>query len=134
MMTRDLFRLAMKGDVEIVFSAIVQMELMVGPLRQGDYETLEHVVDLTERHPNVLTVDVSRAVTRQAAILCAEGFDFADSLIMATAVANDCDGIVTNDGAWRRAMTRLPTRRSSALIGLQPRLPQIIYLDEFVDS
>jgi len=129
-----LFRLAMNGDVEIVFSAIAQMELMVGPLKQGDFDTVERVIDLTERHPNVFTADVSRAVVHQAAILCAEGFDFADSLIVATGIATDCDAIVTNDGAWQRALTRFRARRPLTSTDGVLRLPQIIYLDEFVDS
>jgi predicted nucleic acid-binding protein len=130
----SLFRLAMDGDAEIVFSAIVQMELMVGPLKQWDLQALERVLDLTERHPNVMTVDVSRAVVRQAALLCAEGFDFADSLIVATGIATDCDAIITNDGGWRRALARFRGRRSVTSTDRELRLPQIIYLDEFVDS
>lgn len=129
-----LFRLAMNGDVEIVFSAIVQMELMVGPLKQGDFDTVERVIDLTERHPNVLTADVSRAVVHQAAVLCAEGFNFADSLVVSTAIATDCDAIVTNDGAWRRALARFRARRLQTSPDRELRLPQIIYLDEFVEN
>jgi predicted nucleic acid-binding protein len=129
-----LFRLAMNGDVEIVFSTIVQMELMVGPLKQGDFGTVERVIDLTERHPNVVTADVSRSVVHQAAVLCAEGFDFADSLIVATGIATDCDAIVTNDGAWRRTLARFRARRPPTSAEREVRLPQVIYLDEFVDS
>jgi len=133
-LVKGLFRLAANGDAEIIFSAIVQMELMVGPLKQGDSPTLERVIELTERHPNVMTIDVTRAVVRQAALLCAEGFDFADSLIVATAIATDCDAIVTNDGAWRRALARFRARRPLASTDRELRLPQIIYLDEFVDN
>jgi predicted nucleic acid-binding protein len=133
-LVRGLFRLAIEGEAEIIFSAIVQMELMVGPLKQGDFEMAERVLDLTERHPGVMTVDVTGAVVRQAALLCAEGFDFADSLIVATGIATDCDAIVTNDGGWRRALARFGGRRRLSGGGKGLRLPQVVFLDEFVDS
>lgn len=133
-LVKHIFRLAVESSLEIVMSAIVQMELLVDPIRKGDLAGVERVMQLTEQHPNLLIADVSRPVIVQAAFARADGLKVADSLVLATGIVAECDAMLTNDKRWRLALARLARRPPMARGDISLDLPRMIYLDEFLES
>lgn len=129
-----LFRLVEQGSLDVVLSSIVQMELLIAPIKRGDSDAFAEVIDFTEKTPNLRTIDSSRSIVLQAAFARADGLEVPDSLIVATGIVAQCDAIVTNDGRWRGALRRM-TQRQPMVQGDAPlTLPPILYLDNFVDS
>jgi predicted nucleic acid-binding protein len=133
-LVKHIFRLAVEDSLEIVMSAIVQMELLVDPIRKGDLVGVERVMQFTEQHPNVWVADVSRPVIIQAAFARADGIKVADSLVLATGVVAECDATVTNDKRWRLSLARLARRPPMARGDVHLDLPRMVYLDEFLES
>jgi predicted nucleic acid-binding protein len=123
---KALFGLVDRGSLEAVMSAIVQMELLVKPIREKNLDAVGEVIQFTESTPNVRVVDVSRLVVMEAAVVRADGLEVADSLVLATGMMDGCDATVTNDKRWQRALVRLAQRPG--------KLPRLLCLDEFVDS
>ena len=133
-LVKGLFRLVDEGSLEIVISAIVQMELLVAPIRKGDFNAMERVVDLTERQPNLEVAQVSRVIVGGAAWLRADGLEVPDALIVATGIVTQCDAALTNDGRWRSSLAKFAQRPPMAHGDVFLTLPRMLYLDEFVGS
>jgi predicted nucleic acid-binding protein len=129
-----LFRLVFGGSLRAVVSAIVQMELLVKAIETNDPNRAQRVIELTDSHPQVEVVDVTRAVVMQAAFARAEGFEVADAIVLATGVVGECDATITNDRRWRRPLARLARRPPMAHGDKYLQLPRMLYLDEFVDN
>jgi predicted nucleic acid-binding protein len=131
---KALFGLVDRGSLEVVISGIVQMELLVKPIREGNLDAVGEVIHFTERTPNIRVVDVSRPVVMQAAFVRADGLEVADSLVLSTGIVAECDATVTNDKRWRLPLARLARRPPMARGDGELRLPRLLCLDEFVDS
>jgi predicted nucleic acid-binding protein len=131
---KTLFGLVDEGSLEVVISGIVQMELLVKPIREGNLDAVDEVIQFTERTPNVLVADVSRPVVMQAAFVRADGLQVADSLVLSTGIVTGCDATITNDRRWQRPLTRLARRSPMAHGDKYLHVPRMLYLDEFVDS
>jgi len=152
---RALFRLVDKGPLEVVMSRIVQMELLVKPIREGNLDAVGEVIHFTERTPNVRVVDLSSPVVFQAASVRAYSLDIRDEgrnreaaddreeerglvvpdcLVVATGVVTQCDATITNDRRWRRTLERLSVRPPMARGPEFLNLPPTLYLHEYTDN
>jgi predicted nucleic acid-binding protein len=108
-LVEDVFRLAAAGRLELVLPGIVQMELLVGPLRRGRPDLVDLVVDMTERFPNLRVAEMSRKVlVVAAAIRAAAGLKARDTLVVATAAVERCDATLGNGRDCPRAASALP--------------------------
>jgi predicted nucleic acid-binding protein len=142
-----LFERAVEGSLEIVVSAIAFMEALVGPIRSGNLDLLERLMNMALSHPNVWVEEISRPVVVQAAFIRADSLDardsdqsepkalaVADCLVLATGIVAECGATVTNDKRrWRRALARLAQRPPMARGPELLKLPPTLYLDEYVD-
>lgn len=129
-----VFELIDTGALEAVLSSIVQMELLVKPIRENDLDAVDEIMEFVEQTANLSVFEVSRVVALQAAVIRAEGLPVPDALIVATGAAAECDATITNDHDWQRTLDAL--RRQPALIrGDAPRaMPRIIYLKDYVST
>lgn len=153
---RALFELVDKGSLEVVISRIVQMELLVKPIREGNLDAVGEVIHFMERTPNVRVVDVFHHVVVQAAFVRADSLDIRDEgrnretaddresnqgglvvpdcLVVATGIVTQCDATITNDRRWRRTLERLALRPPMARGPELLNLPPTLYLHEYVDN
>ena len=100
-----VFERAEAGHLEIVLSALVETELLVGPLRDGNPAAVEAVRLLLDHFPGVSVHPIDRSVARAAAQLrAAHGLATPDALIVGTAVVAGAEAIIGND---RRCAARL---------------------------
>ena len=82
-------------------STVVEMEMLVGPLRQRDRRLLMNVRKFFDFQPNLHLTPLNSAIARAAAAVRAEtGMKAPDAIIAATAAANRCDVIIGNDRAF----------------------------------
>jgi hypothetical protein len=131
-MVAEIFHRAAQGQLEIVLSAIVQLELLAGPVAQGDFSGIEEVLKLTQEHPNVLMRDIDRPVVFSAAWIKAWAkLDTGDALIIADAVLERCDLIIGNDQRWKR-LDPLQGRQVLAHGPDVLRLPRYLHLDDYL--
>jgi predicted nucleic acid-binding protein len=152
-----LFRLVDEGSLEVVMSRIVQMELLVKPIRERNLDAVGEVIHFTERTPNVRMVDLFHHVVVQAAFVRADSLDIRDEgrdedkaadgrkcreaglavpdcLVVATGIVTQCDATITNDRRWRRTLERLALRPPMARGPQFLNLPPTLYLHEYVDD
>ena len=81
-----------------VVSTIVEMELLVRPIRDQRFDVVERIDLLFRNVRTMLIREVDRAVARLAAGMRARmNLKAPDALIAATAVAEGCDAIIGND-------------------------------------
>lgn len=134
LLAKALFGMVIRKELEAVISAIVQMELLIRPVREGDTEAASEILAFTEQTPNLKVVDASRPVVIHAATLRAEGLSIPDSLIISTGMVEECDAVVTNDGGWRQAIAKISPRSSIVpRPALSLPMPKVLYLNDFVD-
>ncbi len=82
-------------------STIVEMEILVGPLRQEDRRLVMNVRKFFDLQPNLHLTPVNSAIAQAAAEVRAQtGMKAPDAIIAATAAANRCDVIIGNDRAF----------------------------------
>ncbi len=118
---------------ELRVSAIVQLELLVGPIRSGDQGEAQRVLELTERRPNVHLVDIDRATVWLAASVRAQvGLKLADSIVTASAALSGCDALIGNDKRFRdiAGIGDAPHAMAARTV----RFPQYIHLDDYIDA
>jgi predicted nucleic acid-binding protein len=85
----------------LYLSVVTELEAMVKPEIEGDYEELERIKDLLAED-NVRVVPLRRRLAQQAAVIRARHrLSTTDAIIVATAEAAGCDLIVGNDRQWR---------------------------------
>jgi len=96
------------GEREFVLSVVVDVELRVKPLRDGDAEALR-TIDALLAAPAVELVPVTIGIARRAATI-RSNTDLAlpDAIIVATAVVSGCDALIGNDRACARRVTEIP--------------------------
>ena len=94
----------MEQDLAVGFvSVVVELELMVGPLRAQDAAGVEQMQMLLNVMPNLVVRPVDRDVARHAArIRAATGLRAPDAIITASAILDRCDAIVGNDRTMAR--------------------------------
>ena len=154
---KALFGLVDRGSLQVVISRIVQMELLVKPIRDGDLDAVGEVIHFTESTPNVRVEDVSQLIVVQAAFVRADSLDVRDKgrdknraaddckcedkglvvpdcLVVATGIVEGCDATITNDRRWRQTLKRLALRPPMAHGPVYLNLPPTLYLHEYVDS
>jgi predicted nucleic acid-binding protein len=93
-----VFERAEAGGLEIVLSALVETELLVGPLRDANQGGVEAIRLFLDHFPGVTVHLIDRVVARTAAELrAAHRLATPDALIAATAVVAGVDAIIGND-------------------------------------
>ncbi len=98
-----LFRLIEEQAIEARLSVITEAELLVGPLRKNDEESLSLVQAFLNDFPGINVVPVSRPIAQEAAKLRAgRGLPLPDALIIATAKVSGCRAVISNDLMWAK--------------------------------
>lgn len=86
-----------------IVSTIVEMELLVRPLREQDFAFVVGLELFLRNERNWVVRNVDREVARSAAAIRANtGMKAPDALIAATAVLEGCDAIIGNDRDFAR--------------------------------
>lgn len=129
---RGLFERAGARRLAISLSRLVQMELLVHPMRSRDLREREMIVDLTERAAGVETTELTRTVMFLAAEIRAHTrLKTPDAIVVASAVASGCQAIVGNDKRFRDLEGLRGTRFLAA--GSRPiEMPDYLHLEDFV--
>lgn len=97
----DALRMLSDGVAVGFASTIVEMEMLVGPLRQRDRRLLMTVRKFFNLQPNLHLTPLNSDIARAAAEVRAEtGMKAPDAIIAATAAANRCDVVIGNDRAF----------------------------------
>lgn len=105
----DAVAMIVQGGALGVLSTVVEVELLVRPLRDRDGDSLDKVEFLLQRTPNFLIRPVDRAVARRAADVRARtGLSVPDAIIVATALEERCDAIIGNDARIASRITGIP--------------------------
>jgi predicted nucleic acid-binding protein len=87
-----------RGQALGVISTIVEMEVLVRPLRDSDTEAQERMRTFLQTMPNLMVRPVDRIIARRAATVRARTrLAPMDAIIVATALEERCDVIVGND-------------------------------------
>ena len=90
-------------------STVVELELLVKPLRGGQRHALEEVELLLLETPNLFIRSLDRTIARRAADVRARtGLLTPDAIIIATALEERCDAIVGNDERMASRVTGVP--------------------------
>ncbi len=98
-----------RGPAVGVISPVVEMELLVRPLRVGDTSTQERIELFFRSTPNLLIRSVDRAIARRAArVRASTRLRAIDAIIVATAIEERCDAIIGNDAAMASQVTGIP--------------------------
>ncbi len=96
-----------RGELAVIVSVITEAELLVRPKREGEIEAEERIQDLLSED-GFTVAPVDRRIGRLAAELRARhSLALADAIIVATAIATGCEGVVSNDGKLAR-VTEVP--------------------------
>lgn len=131
---RGLFERADARRLAISLSRLVQMELLVHPMRSRDLREREVIVDLTERANGVETTDLTRSVLFLAAEIRAHTrLKTPDAIVAASAAANGCEAIVGNDKRFRD-LDALSGTRFMAMGSRAVTLPEYVHLDDYKES
>lgn len=113
-----LFRRCEAGEIQLIVPSLVEMELLVGPRRDGDVTAVERIGLLLDHFPNLRVVAIDRDAAQLAARLRAEhSLSTPDALIVAAAQVAGCDLVVGTD---RQCAARLVA-------------PRYLCLTDFVD-
>jgi predicted nucleic acid-binding protein len=108
-LSRRLFEMIERGDVSALISIISVGEVMQGPLKRGSDQIALEVKDYLLNFPNL----VSEPVTNR--VLDVIGNDkrikwsklrTVDSLIIASALENNVDKIISNDNHFKQALPK----------------------------
>jgi len=93
---------------QVVLSVVTEAELLVRPLRENDLGKIARI-QVTTDAPNVSVVATSRQIAREAAAIRADiDIKLPDAIIVATAIATDCDALVGNDSRCAGRVKAIP--------------------------
>lgn len=100
---RKIIRIIDMTNLVAYSSVLTLAELLVMPLRKGDQQLVQAYQEilLTGDDYELVAVTPEIAVTA-GAIRARYAFRIADAIHVATAIATDCDAILTNDAAMKR--------------------------------
>ena len=108
LMAHALGRIARRLMTGLVFT-LVEMEVLVKPLREQDEPARERAEFFFRAMPNLSVRGVDRGVARRAALIRAmTRLPAPDAIIVATALESGCDAIVGNDRRMARQSTAIP--------------------------
>ena len=94
---------AIAGALTIALSAIVQLELLVGPYSSGDLRVLRHILEFTEEHAGVVTTPLSREVVHASAqIRAITRLSLPDAIVVGSAAVDGADLVIGNDAKFDR--------------------------------
>lgn len=100
---KPLFSRVEEGAVEAIFSMITEVELLVGPMRSNDDESVGLIRLFLDQFPNVEVAPITREVGYRGAQLRARhGLKLPDALIIATGLTSGCRAVIGNDHSWAR--------------------------------
>ena len=115
-MIEELLQAIRDGLKQAFVSVVTELELLVRPIREGDWWELEQVRIVLEG-PGVHIVELDRTVARMAAEIRAKhALSLADATIVATAMYTGCDVIVGNDERCARRVRDVPYVLLDALV------------------
>ena len=94
----DLFARAGSGDYQLVISTVTLVEVLTGPLREGDEQLADDYRQALTRPPTWLVADLTVAIaTRAARIRSQTRLRLPDATILATALEVPCIALVSHD-------------------------------------
>ena len=97
-----------RGAAVGIVPTIVEMEVLVRPLREDRLDVVEHVDFLLRNVKNLVVRNVDSQVARIAAGLRARNrLKPPDALVGAAAIAEGCDAIIGNDYEFSRRVSRV---------------------------
>lgn len=89
------------GHCRGVISELTLMELVTGPLQQDRQDIADEYELLLTHFPNLTLVPVSREILLDAArIRAVRGLRTPDAIILATALRQQANVVITNDQRW----------------------------------
>ena len=98
-----------RGGAMGFVSAIVEMEILVKPIREDDSAALNRIESFLRQARNLHVRSVDRTVARRAARVRAQTWlDPLDAIIVATALEERCDAIIGNDSVIASRSTGIP--------------------------
>lgn len=101
-----------RGNAVGVISTIVEMELLVRPLRDQDLGFVDRLNLFLTNERNFVVRGVDSLVARTAAAMRARSnLGTPDALIAATAAVEHCDAIIGNDYEFSKRSTEVPYLR-----------------------
>ena len=105
----QLFAACESGSLSVLVSALVELELLVGPFRDNDTDGVERIQLFLDHFPNLSVVPIDRTVAQAAARARAKyGIATPDALVVGTALAAGCDAVIGNDKQWATRLTDPP--------------------------
>lgn len=105
---RELFRRIEDGRLHAVMSSLVLTELLVPAYREGKEQSAERLAAVLQNYPNLKIVPLSCDIAVKAARLRAShGLRTPDAIHVATALQEQCSGLVTNDHGLLRMQSEL---------------------------
>jgi len=107
------------GALSLVVSTIVEMELLVKPVRDGNTEGVAKIEAFLSDQKGLVVLAPGRRAAQQAARLIAQyRLDVPDAIIVATALEAGCDAVVGNDALCAQRVREIPD----------------LYLEEFIQG
>ena len=103
---RPFFEALDHGELRMVTSIVTLLEVLVRPLRRGDFALAQQYRDVLLDVPDFCTIEVSRPITEEAARLrSAHNLHALDAIQLATAIHVGADAFLTNDVRLPRLST-----------------------------
>ncbi len=132
-LAREVFAAAAAGAFEIDLAGIVRLELMVRPLKSRSFSEVMAMRKFGERYPGVIARDVPEEVLLTAAeIRAMTRLKTPDALVVGSAIANRCDGIIGNDKQFRGLNTVQNVRFITA--PQIKKMPRYIHIDDYMED
>lgn len=131
-LVRGVVERAADRAIELELSAVVQLELLVRPMRTQDQAEIDRVMIFSERSPNLHLAPIDRArLLLGARIRAHTNLSTPDAIIVASAAVGECDLVVGNDTQFKRIADIDPGRDA---FGRPITLPAYIHLDDYIDT
>lgn len=107
-LARELFRRIEEDRISAVMSSLVLTELLVPAYREEQTPTAERLIAVLQNFPHLKMIPLSCEIAAQAARLRARhGLRTPDAVHAATALHEQCAGLITNDHALLRVQSEL---------------------------
>jgi predicted nucleic acid-binding protein len=131
-LVRRVVERAAERALELELSAIVQLELLVRPMRTQNQAEIDRVMMFTDRSPNLRLAPVDRGrLLLGARIRAHTNLGTPDSIIVASAAVGECDLVIGNDKQFKRIVN---VDAGRDIFGSPYQLPAYIHLDDYIDA
>lgn len=105
------------GEAVGVLSTIIELELLVRPLREQNLSFVVRLDLFLRNERNIVLRPVDRPVARAAAAIRARtNLKVPDAILAATAAVERCDAIIGNDAEVARRSTEVPYLQLSSFV------------------